>query len=210
MGLSALGAAHIQGEYNQKSADKANKLTEKMQQRDMKFQRDMRATMYQDMVKDLEAAGLNPILAYQKQGIGGSASGGSAQAASISQPDLSTDFNPKDIFAAKQMSSDASLKDEMKRTEAKKQAEIDARIKNIKEDTRGKDQKNDRGQPVTDFINSFLNESNTGRKAGEGARTINEKLQEGITDFLDDYNNQGSAKPKPSHSRRQKRQQGRK
>lgn len=110
MGLSALGAANISGEYNQKSADKANKTTMKMQGRDMRFQKEMRATMYQDMVKDLQAAGLNPILAYQKQGIGGSASGGSASAASLNVPEFSN-FNPMDIFSAKQMSSDADLKD---------------------------------------------------------------------------------------------------
>lgn len=124
-GLSNLGSAHIQGEFNKQQANTANKITQRMQQRDMKFQREMRGTMYQDMVKDLREAGLNPILAYQKQGIGGSASGGAASAASMSMPQGS-DFNPTDVFSAKQMSSDASLKDDQKKTEADRRELLDA------------------------------------------------------------------------------------
>jgi hypothetical protein len=46
----------------------ANKANQEMAQRQMDFQADMSGTSYQRAVKDLQAAGLSPMLAYQRGG----------------------------------------------------------------------------------------------------------------------------------------------
>lgn len=105
-----------QTEENQK---RSIRNTKRMQQADMDFQRDMRGTMYQDMVKDLRAAGLNPILGYNKQGVGGSAAASAASAQGIGSGGGSSSFNPTDIFSAK-------LQHEQSKTQRNQQELIDA------------------------------------------------------------------------------------
>lgn len=173
-GLSSLGSSHINYESNRRT-----------QETDMRFQRSMRATSYSTMVKDLRRAGLNPMLAYSKQGMGGSSSGHG------NPSNFKSDFNPTDVFSAKQMQSNSDLMDnqaetekEKLETEKKKQDEIEARTKQIEEDTEGKDQDNKRKKPWTDFIDEF-NEKDTGKRAGQGATSLSEKGQEVIGDFLD-------------------------
>ena len=56
----------------------ANAANARMAQKQMDFQERMRATQYQTTVKDLEKAGLNPALAYEKGGAG-TPSGATAQ-----------------------------------------------------------------------------------------------------------------------------------
>lgn len=71
--------------FNQNSANKAMKFSAQQAQLNRDFQAQMSNTSYQRAVKDLESAGLNPILAYINGGAstpaGSSASGTSAQSA---------------------------------------------------------------------------------------------------------------------------------
>lgn len=48
----------------------ANHYNKKAAKRQMKFQKEMRATQYQTAVKDMRKAGINPMLAYMKGGAG--------------------------------------------------------------------------------------------------------------------------------------------
>lgn len=74
--------------FNQNSANRAMKFSAQQAQLNRDFQENMSNTSYQRAVKDLEAAGLNPILAYINGGAstpaGSSASGTSATASGYS------------------------------------------------------------------------------------------------------------------------------
>lgn len=64
----AATAAEVLGSYlGQKSANKTNM---ELGQKQMDFQERMRSTQYQTAVKDMQAAGLNPMLAYSQGGAG--------------------------------------------------------------------------------------------------------------------------------------------
>lgn len=63
--------------------NQGNAFNEAQSEKQMAFQRDMRATQYQTAVEDLKAAGLNPMLAYT-QGGAGTPTGSSAS--SVSPP----------------------------------------------------------------------------------------------------------------------------
>lgn len=73
----ALGAAAsiFGGIMGAESQSSTNAMTEEMFNKNLDFQREMRDTQYQAAVKDMSAAGLNPMLAYKNGG--NTASGGS-------------------------------------------------------------------------------------------------------------------------------------
>lgn len=106
-----------------------NKLTRKAQAKEAKRAREwaemMRATAYQTAVKDLEAAGLNPMLAYAQ----GSASTPGAPMAHISQSDISQSMRgvgERMISSAKQS---GMMRDQIKTVEAQREAaEADAEV----------------------------------------------------------------------------------
>lgn len=72
--VGAVASPIIQGEYNKDQAEDSRAWSD-----------EMRSTAYQDTMKDMHAAGLNPILAYKT----GSSSAPSGATASISAPNLS-------------------------------------------------------------------------------------------------------------------------
>ena len=80
--IGAAGSLFGQSSANQANkdlADQANAFNAAQSKVQMEFQERMRSTQYQTAVKDLQAAGLNPMLAYA-QGGAGNLSGASASA----------------------------------------------------------------------------------------------------------------------------------
>lgn len=71
MGASAFSASQAQKDANQMNLDianNANAFNAQQSYAQMEFQRDMSNTAYQRAVKDMQAAGLNPMLAYMQGG----------------------------------------------------------------------------------------------------------------------------------------------
>jgi hypothetical protein len=64
LGTNSANQANLQYLQN------ANAFNQAMSDRQMEFQKQMRATQYQTTVEDLKAAGLNPMLAYSQGGAG--------------------------------------------------------------------------------------------------------------------------------------------
>ena len=77
LGTTSANQANLQYLQN------ANAFNQAQSERQMQFQKDMRATQYQTAVEDLKAAGLNPMLAYSQGGAGTPAG---AAATSVTPP----------------------------------------------------------------------------------------------------------------------------
>lgn len=87
-GPIAAAAGTLIGGFAQNQAQAA------LSREQMKFQKEMRATQYQTAVKDMEAAGLNPMLAYQ-QGGAGTPSGSMADVQNVVSPALASAMQVK-------------------------------------------------------------------------------------------------------------------
>jgi len=82
--VASIGSSVIGGLFGSSSAKKANKAAAALAREQMDFQERMRDTQYQSAVKDMEAAGLNPMLAYSQ---GGNASPAGAMAPVLNESD---------------------------------------------------------------------------------------------------------------------------
>ena len=69
-GLGSLVGGLIGGVGSYMGQESTNQANAAMADKQMQFQADQRATQYQTAVKDMQAAGLNPMLAYQQGGAG--------------------------------------------------------------------------------------------------------------------------------------------
>lgn len=76
--LGAVAGSAVSGLFNQSAAESAQDFGAWQSQMNREFQERMRATQYQTAVKDMAAAGLNPMLAYHMGGAG-TPQGSSAQ-----------------------------------------------------------------------------------------------------------------------------------
>ena len=68
--LSTVGPALINGGLSYMGQSSANAFNAEEAEKNRQWQEQMRATQYQTAVKDMQAAGLNPMLAYQNGGAG--------------------------------------------------------------------------------------------------------------------------------------------
>lgn len=131
-GLGFLGDWFFQ-EDAQSHADHSREETQE-------FQANERDTMYQDMVVDLEKAGLNPMLATAKQGA--VTAGSSATAGKGTKSSIASDIAQNKVASAK-----ASLDNEKIKTEKKMQEKLVA--DKLWAETNAKNM-----IPMTDFLNS--------------------------------------------------------
>lgn len=91
----SIGAAAIGGIASYMGQESANKANAAQADKQMQFQKESRETAYQTAVKDMQAAGLNPMLAYQ-QGGAGNQPGASAQMQSSLGAGVNTAFQYMD------------------------------------------------------------------------------------------------------------------
>jgi len=125
--LLSIGSSLLGGFLN-------NEAAEDRQDDQQAFNAQQFATRYQTTVKDMQAAGLNPMLAY---GQGGGAGASSAIAGSPGYPDLGASYNASKIASAQALNIEADT--ENKRAQAKN-IEADTAVKlaqapNVEADT---------------------------------------------------------------------------
>lgn len=87
VGLGSLGGSLVTGAWNAYNASATNEFNAQQAQLNRDFQERMSSTAYQRGMADMRAAGLNPILAYQKGGAS-APSGSSASGVNPPAPDL--------------------------------------------------------------------------------------------------------------------------
>lgn len=153
-GLLGAGADLLGGiltnQSQQQLANQANQFSAAQTDKQMQFQKEMRATQYQTTVSDLQKAGLNPMLAYSQGGAGtptGSAAVG--QQAQLQNPakgfahsasaaaNIEADLTQKHANTTNTISQTGVNEEQRKLLDAQT-AKVIAEIPNIDADTRNK------------------------------------------------------------------------
>lgn len=118
---------------NRELAAQSNAFNQAMSERQMEFQKEMRASQYQTAVADMKAAGLSPMLAYS-QGGAGNISGSSASA--VSPPRMENVIgNAVNTALTAAQTRQAMLNNELIRSQTQK---ADTEADNIQADTLNK------------------------------------------------------------------------
>lgn len=128
-GLTSLAGGLFAQDKTDQRQQQAQQFNASQAQADRDFQERMSSTAYQRSMQDMEAAGLNPILAYQK---GGASSPSGAMASTTFQP--AQNIGAEAVNGAKAAGELGNLLDRMNLDREKTQQEID----NIAKDTRKK------------------------------------------------------------------------
>ena len=174
-GLIGAGVDFLGGYFTNQSqkgiAEAANQFSAAQSDKQMQFQKEMRASQYQTTVDDLQKAGLNPMLAYS-QGGAGTPSGSAAvgQQAQLQNPakgfshsasmaaNIEADLKQKDANTTNTVSQTGVNEEQRKLLDAQT-AKVIAEIPNIDADTRNK------------LIQHLLIKGQTGLTSAQEAKT---------------------------------------
>ena len=145
-----VASGFMTNQSNKDIANQANQFSAAQADKQMQFQKDMRATQYQTAVDDLQKAGLNPMLAYSQGGSGNLAgAAGAAQIATLQNPlkGMAQTATGASNMAMQYKLTDSQVNESISRTTVNEQnakltdaqiAKTIAEIPNIDADTRNK------------------------------------------------------------------------
>lgn len=126
--IGAIAAAAIPAIGSLAGGDRANRQRREMAREQMAFQERMSSTAYQRSVKDMKAAGINPMLAYMQ---GGASSPGGAM------PAVDDVISPAVSSAMQGMRMRADLKLVKEQTDAQRQLNLKAQAETTESYSRG-------------------------------------------------------------------------